>query len=319
MEGRAAPPPARHSRQDELAHALDDSLSSSGSSSGELEPAATAWQAPSPMRGRPLSSPAQLSERPVSVMEVVDMSIQALEEKVHVVEERAAQLSHSRRPQRPPSPSRARGSPAAPPEGEWDASRLARELPAVEARRAQHMGKLHHRIDSALRHVDGLSAHLDDLQRPAPPPLPSGAFGAGSGLYDEAAPEAHESARFRRPATSPPRTRQRPEPIGRTASSKRASVGILDSHWLSGGVRGHQGSVSRAEQLLLRLQDSEWGGAAASEPDQSGVVAELNRAEQIQAELVERLMVANSASGTPRPAIFCGCHTPTRAHARARR
>ena len=74
-------------------------------------------------------------------------------------------------------------------------------------------------------------------------------------------------------------------------------------------MRGPQGSVSRAEQLLLRLQDSEWGGAAASEPDQSGVVAELNRAEQIQAELVERLMVANSASGTPRPAIFCGCHT----------
>ena len=76
-------------------------------------------------------------------------------------------------------------------------------------------------------------------------------------------------------------------------------------------MRGHQGSVSRAEQLLLRLQDSEWGGAAASEPDQSGVVAELNRAEQIQAELVERLMVANSASGTPRPRSFAAAtHTP---------
>ncbi len=46
---------------------------------------------------------------------------------------------------------------------EWQLERLAQEIPVVEAQRAEHIEKLTARMDSALRHVDGLSAHLEDL------------------------------------------------------------------------------------------------------------------------------------------------------------
>ena len=122
-----------------------------------------------------------------SVMEVVNMSIQELEAKAQQVEARAATLAASRGERRDAYSTRtiapvhgnggqASGyaADAADAPTEWELERLAQELPVVEARRAEHIGKLATRIDSALRHVDGLSTHLDDLAtRPAPPPLPS--------------------------------------------------------------------------------------------------------------------------------------------------
>ena len=210
----------------------------------------------SPMRRELPPPPPQHLEGP-SVMEVVNMSIQELEAKAQQVEARAAQLaSRAERPAegdgragrgRPPAYERAAEGggyavDTAAESSDWELARLAQELPVVEARRAQHIGKLATRIDSALRHVDGLSTHLDDLaSRPAPPPLPS---------------------------------------------TRAQSVRVDTAEPPQAGT----GPISKAEQLLARLQDDERGDALEEGFE------ELSRAENIQTALVARLAAATNPS-----------------------
>ena len=185
-----------------------------------------------------------------SVMEVVNMSIAELEAKAQQVEARAASLAASRgyggwarSPMRTEREDMARevarhslarggerdhpnsgyvGDPAVAPTP-WELERLAQELPVVEARRAHHIARMATRIDSALRHVDGLSTHLDDLSaRPAPPPLPSA----------RVQPEQLPSARVQ------------PEQPDREQAQRSSS-----------------GPVVRAELLLARLDGDDRGGA----------------------------------------------------------